>query len=85
MKVIITGGRPFVIQGGSLESYYEQTMDYLHTKYHSYPSNLQNIPVSSEMESEMGYWTSMGQQIADDHASQTTMEADDIPLGKLVV
>jgi hypothetical protein len=29
-----------IIQGGSLESYYEQTMDYLHNKYHNQPSDL---------------------------------------------
>ena len=39
-----------IIQGGSLESFYEQTLEYLHAKYHSYPSY---DPMSVDPQSEI--------------------------------
>ena len=69
-----------IISGGSLETYYEQTMDYLHAKYHTYPSNLPDLPVDPDVMSEMGYYEKLARNIAD--------EADidgSIPLGKLVI
>lgn len=69
-----------IIHGGSLESYYEQAMDSLHTKYHTYPSKLLGLPVSAEDVSRMGYYEKMAQNIA--------AEADidgNVPLGKLVL
>ncbi|MBL6981231.1 MAG: hypothetical protein ISR58_08570 [Anaerolineales bacterium] len=69
-----------IIQGGSLESYYEQTLEYLHAKYHTYPSNLYEQPSLSEGSSQMGYYEKLAQNIA--------AEADidgSLPLGKLVM
>ncbi|MBM3143984.1 MAG: hypothetical protein FJ010_03230 [Chloroflexi bacterium] len=69
-----------IIQGGSLESYYEQTMDYLHAKYHIYPSNLLDLPVSPEEESLMGYFEKLASNIAAEADYDTN-----VPLGKLVI
>ncbi|MBL7164613.1 MAG: hypothetical protein ISS57_18655 [Anaerolineales bacterium] len=69
-----------IIQGGSLESYYEQTMDYLHAKYHTYPSNLLDLPISPEDASRMGYYEKLAQNIA----AEADID-DSVPLGKLVV
>lgn len=69
-----------IIQGGSLESYYEQTMDYLHAKYHTYPSNLLDLPCSAEDASKMGYYEKLARNIADE------AEIDGrVPIGKLVI
>ncbi len=69
-----------IIQGGSLESYYEQTLDYLHAKYHTYPSNLYDLPNSSQDSSQMGYYEKLAQNIA----SEADIDGS-VPLGKLVV
>lgn len=69
-----------IIQGGSLESYYEQTMDYLHAKYHTYPSNLLDTYASSEDTSRMGYYEKLARNIAD----EAELDAS-VPLGKLVI
>jgi hypothetical protein len=37
-----------IIQGGTLDQWYEIGLNYLHQKYHTYPSNLQNLYVSQE-------------------------------------
>ncbi len=69
-----------IIQGGSLESYYEQTLDYLHAKYHTYPSNLYDQGKSSVDSDQMGYYEKLAQNIA--------AEADiggSIPSGKMIV
>lgn len=69
-----------IIQGGSLESYYEQTLEYLHAKYHTYPSNLYEQPSLSEGSSQMGYYEKLAQNIA------TEADIDgSLPLGKLVM
>ena len=72
--------RVIIIQGGGLESYYEQTMDYLYAKYHNYPSNLPNLPISGEELSEMGYYEKLARKIADEAEFDGS-----IPIGKLVI
>jgi len=69
-----------IIQGGSLESYYEQTLDYLHAKYHTYPTNLLNVEVSPEEISLMGYFEKLAQNAAAEYAGDS-----DIPIGKMVI
>ncbi len=69
-----------IIQGGSLESYYEQTMNYLHAKYHNYPSNLLDLHVCPEERSRQSYYEAQARQIA------AGASADGgVPLGKMVV
>ncbi len=69
-----------IIQGSSLESYYDKTMDYLNTKYHSYPSKLLNLPTSPENSNRMGNYDKLAQNIA----AEADFDAS-VPLGKLVM
>ena len=55
-----------IIQGGSLESYYEQTMDYLYAKYHSYPSNLPEWSIDPDTQSELSYYERLADNLAGD-------------------
>ena len=67
-----------IIQGDSLESYYEQTLYYLHQKYHTYPSNLSNVSVDPEIAAEQ----SMYERLARDSAD--TPVNSNLPPGKIV-
>ncbi len=69
-----------IIQDGSLESYYEQRLDYLQAKYHSHPSSLPKLSVDSDVESELGYYERLANNIAQEAGSNV-----DIPIGKLVI
>lgn len=68
-----------IYQDESLESYYERTMDYLHAKYHSYPSSLPTYPLDEEIIEEMEYYQCMANDSAD-----SDRKDKDIPLGKQV-
>ncbi len=69
-----------VIQGGSLDSYYEQTMDYLQAKYHTYPFDLFDLHVPPQTESSMGYYEKLARNIVNEAG------VDGIsPPGKLVI
>ena len=68
-----------IISGGSLDSFYEQTLIYLHDKYHSYPASLLGIPVSEAEASEISYNDAMAR-----HAAREARISDYIPLGKRV-
>ncbi len=70
----------FIIHGGSLESYYEQTMAYLHAQYHTYPSGLLDLPSSAEQTGPMGNSEMLARNIVD----QAEID-NSIPLGKLVI
>lgn len=67
-----------IIQGNSLESFYDQTIDYLHAKYHSYPAYAPDIHMDSHTASEMGYHERMAAEIEG-------YQAQGIPYGKIVV
>jgi len=69
-----------IIQGNSLESFYDQSLDYLYTKYHTHPSYSPDVHVDDNMVSEMGYF----EQMAQDGVEQNSYPKD-IPLGKLVI
>ena len=69
-----------IMSGSSLDSFYEQTLQYLHDKYHTYPTSLLGIPVSDSEAAEIGYNDAMGRQIASE-----ARHRDEIPLGKRVV
>jgi hypothetical protein len=69
-----------IIQGGSLDSYYEQTSNYLHKKYHTYPTNLQNLYVPQEqMDTE-----AMHERLARDTAANADINPN-LPPGKIVL
>ncbi len=69
-----------ITSGGNIEPHYEQTMDYLQSKYHSYPSYIPDLAIDPEVMSEMGYYEKLARKIADEAESD-----GDIPLGKLVI
>ena len=69
-----------IVSGGSLDSFYEQTVQYLHDKYHTYPSSLLGIPVSESEAAEISYYDAMGR-----HAARSAGNPDGRPIGKLVV
>ncbi len=69
-----------IIQGGSFESFYEQTLDYLHRKYHTYPGDLGERYIPPEAASDIGYWARVAEKIAEEGGIDGT-----IPLGKLVL
>ncbi len=77
-----------IIQGGSLEQFYEQTLAYLTAKYHSY--NYNPMSVDPDVESEMRYYEQMAHNIAKDAYEsgggwQAVADALGVPLGKLVI
>jgi hypothetical protein len=70
----------YIVPGGSLESYYEQTMNYLHAKYHNYPSNLADLHVCPDERSRQSYYEAQAREIASGVSA-----SGDVPLGKMVV
>jgi len=69
-----------IIQGGSLDSYYEQTLNYLHQKYHTYPSNLLDLYTDPNQMAENTMYERL--------ASETAANADinpNLPPGKIVL
>ena len=73
MKVTIT-------QGGSLDSFYEQTIDYLHQKYHTYPSNLKGLHIDQNVMAEIG----MYERLTHDTAASAPVDTN-LPPGKIVL
>ena len=69
-----------IIQGGSLDSYYEQTLNYLHQKYHQYPSNLLDLYVDPDVMAEVG----MYERLARDTAAEAPIDTS-LPPGKIVL
>lgn len=70
----------FVVQGGSLDSYYEQTLKYLHQKYHTYPTNLLDLHIDPDVMAEVGMWERLAQLIVDDY----DFSANPLPDGAIV-
>jgi len=66
-----------IIQGNSLESFYDQTIDYLHAKYHNYPAP-PKVHMDSRTASEMGCHERMAESIK-------AQKAQGVPKGKIVV
>jgi hypothetical protein len=59
-----------IIQGGSLDSYYEKTLNYLHEKYHTYPSNLLDLHIDPDVMARDG----MYERLAKDTANAAVSE-----------
>ena len=70
-----------IISGGNLDSYYEQVQQYLHAKYHTYPSNLIPLNISESERASQGYYDAMARY----SAGQSCGFTNDVPIGKLVV
>jgi len=68
-----------IISGGSLDSFYEQTLQYLRGKYHSYPSSLLGTPISESEKDDISYRDAMARQSANEASIPS-----DVPIGKLV-
>jgi hypothetical protein len=69
-----------IISGGSLDSYYEQVQQYLHAKYHTYPSSMLPLNISDSERAQQGYYDAMARYTA----AEANIE-NNIPLGKMVV
>ncbi len=69
-----------IIQGGSLDSYYEQTLNYLHQKYHTYPSNLLDLYIDPNQMAE----NTMYERLASETASHAIVDTN-LPPGKIVL
>lgn len=54
----------FIYSDSGLESFYEQTLQYLNDKYHTHPSNLSNQPFSPAEREAMSYNDGMGRDLA---------------------
>ena len=70
-----------IISGGSLDSYYEQVQQYLHAKYHTYPTNLLPLNISEAERAEQSHYDAMARHTA----SEAEGFVSDVPIGKLVV
>ena len=70
-----------IISGGNLDSYYEQVQQYLHAKYHTYPSNLIPLNISESERAQQGYYDAM----AGYTSGKSGGFPNDVPIGKLVV
>ncbi len=69
-----------IISGGSLDSFYDQTLQHLHDKYHSYPSSLSGEPLSATETARITYYDAMAR-----HAAQGANTNQRVPLGKRIV
>lgn len=69
-----------IVQGGSLESYFDLTMDYLHAKYHRHQSNL---PKSRSLADD-GSCSEYFENLVDDTISIAQIN-NSVPSGKLVI
>jgi len=71
--------RVIIISGKSLDSFYEQQLQYLHDKYHNYPTNLSGNPISDSEHARMAYYDTTAR-----HASKGLNIPGDIKIGKTV-
>jgi hypothetical protein len=74
-----------IIQGGSLESYYEQTLNYLHQKYHTYPSKLLDLYVDPDIMAEVSMYERLAHDTASSAPPQLMADGRPLPKGKIVL
>lgn len=55
-----------VISGSNLDSYYEQTMDYIFAKYHTYPTSLDPQVIDPTTMGEIKYYEKLARDIAEE-------------------
>lgn len=68
-----------IIQGNSLDNFYDQTIDYLEAKYHYYPPYIPDLQMDHRTADEMGCHERIG-----DEVSRQQYQAQNIPLGRMV-
>jgi hypothetical protein len=68
-----------IISGSSLDSFYEQQLQYLHDKYHNYPTSLSGNPVPKAEAARQSYYDTTAR-----HASKGLNISGDIQIGKTV-
>jgi hypothetical protein len=68
-----------IISDSSLDSFYEQQLQYLHDKYHNYPTSLSGNPISDAEAARISYYDSTAR-----HASRGLKISGDVKLGKTV-
>jgi len=69
-----------ILSGSNLDSYYEQTMDYIYAKYHTYPTTLEPQAIDPNTMDEIKYYERVARNIVED----TQIECD-IHIGKDVI
>jgi len=86
-----------IYSNANLESFYEQTLQYLHEKYHSHPTMLDYGPLSAEESARISYYDGLGRDtvrhaIKSQRSYQSTWRSNqdswdlpaDVPIGKMV-
>ena len=80
----------------NLESFYEQTLQYLHEKYHTHPTMLNYGPLTTEEAARISYYDGLGRDTANHAAKSRNLShhsrssgqdwsvPTDIPIGKMV-
>lgn len=87
-----------IYSNANLESFYEQTLQYLHEKYHSHPTMLDYGPLSAEEAARISYYDGLGRDtvrhaIKSQRSSRASRRShqdywdvpdSDVPIGKVV-
>lgn len=86
-----------IYSNANLESFYEQTLQYLHEKYHSHPTMLDYGPLTADEAARISYYDGLGRDTvqhaiksqSSSHYSRSSNQGHwdvpaDIPLGKMV-
>jgi len=82
----------------SLDGFYDQTLQYLHDKYHTYSTTLTERPISAAEAAHTSYYDAMGRDAGrhssqvrgstrgyrDSHFSTQVDIPSDVPIGKAV-
>ena len=68
-----------IISGGSLDSYYDQVQQYLHAKYHTYPTNLLPLNISEAERAQQSHFDALARS----SAAEANVNGD-VPIGKQV-
>jgi len=69
-----------ITPGNSLESVYDQTLDYIYNQYHSHAPNRSDVYIDDDRVSEMGYYQRMAEGLVDRDGYDPG-----VPLRKLVI
>lgn len=71
-------GNPIIgIFSSTLDSYYEQTINYLHDKYFTHPTHLSSEPLTEYEKSRIAFYDGMGNDLVKHHKNQITIQAYD--------
>jgi hypothetical protein len=62
-----------ILQGDELEQFYEDTMQYLYEKYHTYPDVLPDIPLTPHQAAELSAYECMAAQLAGSQSNPASL------------